>query len=64
MIPTIATRDVHDLFVGGVVAVIAALDMEAGTIEMHKLRGKAQTLGCRGRDQTVEFGDAIRLERI
>ena len=64
MIPTIATRDVHDLFIGGVAAVIAAIDMEAGSIEMDKLRGQAQTLGCRGRDQPVEFGDAIRLERI
>ena len=64
MIPTIAARDVHDLFVGGVVAVIATIDMEAGTIEMRNVRGKAQTPGSRGRNQTGEFGDAISIERI
>ena len=64
MIPNIAAREVHDLFVGGVVAVIAAIDMEAGAIEMHKARGKAQPLGSRGRNETLECGDAIRIERI
>ena len=64
IIPTIATRDVHDLCVGDVVAVLAAIDMEAGTIELHKLRGKAQTLGCCGRNEPVAFGDTIRIERI
>jgi hypothetical protein len=53
MIPTIAARDVHDLLVGGIVAVIAAIDMEAGAIEMHNARGKAQTLGSRGRNETM-----------
>jgi len=64
MIPTIATRAVHDLCVGGVVAGLAAIDREAGTIERHTLRGQAQTLGGRGRQPTVEGGDAISLERI
>jgi hypothetical protein len=64
MIPTLAARAVHDGFVGGMVAVIAAIDMEAGAIEMRKARGQAQTLGSRGRNETIEFGDAIRIERI
>jgi hypothetical protein len=33
MIPTLAARDVHDLCGGGVVAVVATIDIEAGAIE-------------------------------
>jgi hypothetical protein len=64
LIPPRATREGHDLCAGGVVAVRAAIDMEAATIERHKLRGKAQTLGRRGRTQTLECGDTIHIERI
>jgi hypothetical protein len=64
MLPTIAARDVHDLCVGGVVAVIAAIDMEAGASERHNARGKAPPLGSRGRHATREFGDARRIERL
>jgi hypothetical protein len=64
MSPTIAARDVHDLFVGDVVAGLAAIAMDAGAIEMHQAWGKAQTLGSRGRHETIEVGDARRLERI
>jgi hypothetical protein len=42
----------------------AAIDMEAGAIEMRKARGKAQTLGSRGRNETIEGGDAVIIERI
>jgi hypothetical protein len=64
LIPPIAAREVHDPFVGGMVAVIAAIAMEAGTIARRQARGKAPTLGSRGRHQTVACGDAIIIERI
>jgi len=64
MLPTSAARDGHALCVGGVVAVITALAREAGPLEMPHLPGTAHTLGGRGRHQTVECGNAIRLERL
>jgi hypothetical protein len=39
VIPTITACEVHDLFVGSLVAVIAPIDMQAGAIEMRKTRG-------------------------
>jgi hypothetical protein len=36
MLPTIASGDVHDLFVGDRVAMIAAIHLETGAIEMGK----------------------------
>ena len=38
MIPAVASRDVDDLFVGRRRAVITAIDMKTGTIEMSKGR--------------------------
>ena len=64
MIPTIAARAVHDLSAGGMVAVRAAMDRCAGSIDRHQARGKAQTLGSRGHHETIEFGDAIIIERL
>ena len=64
MIPTIAARPGHDLFVGGMVAVVAALNRETGALARRDARDKPQTLGGRGRNETVEFGDAIIRERL
>jgi hypothetical protein len=64
MIPPLAAREVPDRFVGGVVAVIAAIHMEAGAIERHNVRGKASTRGRRGRHETIACGDARRIERL
>ena len=55
MIPTITVGDVHDLFGGGLLAVIAAIDMEAGGIEMGEGRCKAQALGSGRGNEAVEF---------
>jgi hypothetical protein len=38
MIPAVALSDVDDLLVGRLRAVITAIDMETGTIEMRKGR--------------------------
>jgi len=64
LIPPLAARAVHDLCVGGVVAVRAAIARAAGAIERHQVRGQAYTRGRGGRHATVEVGDAIRIERI
>lgn len=64
MLPTIAARAVHDLCVGGIVAVVAAIDMATGAIEMREARDTPQTLGGRGRNETVECGNAIIIARI
>jgi hypothetical protein len=64
VIPTIAARAVHDVFVGGVVAVLAAIDMEARAIERRQARRTAQPLGRRGRHAPLEGRNVIRIERI
>jgi hypothetical protein len=64
MSPTLAARDVHDVCVGGGVAVIAAIARATGALERRNARGKAQTLGSRGRHAAIESGDAIIIERL
>ena len=64
MIPTIAVGNVHDLVVGGLIAVITAINMEAGAIEVCEGGGKAQALGGGGRNEAVECRHAIVVERI
>ena len=54
MIPTIALGNVHDLFVGGLIAVIAAIDMETRRIEMGERGRQPQTPGRRGGNEAVE----------
>jgi hypothetical protein len=64
MLPTLAAHEVHDLCIGGMVTVRAALDREAGALERRNVRGQAQTRGSRGRPATIEGGDAIIIERL
>jgi hypothetical protein len=64
MIAAITLGDVHDVFQGRSVTIIAAIDMEARRVEMHIRRTQSQTLGGRGRNETVEFGHSIGIERI
>ena len=64
MIPAIPSGDVHDLFLGLLVAVVAPIDMKARAIEMGKVGRKAQTLGRGSGYEAVEFRDPIVVERI
>ncbi len=64
MIPTRAWRAMHNLFVRGLLALIAAVDMEAGAIEMREGRCKARALGSRGGNEAVECRHPIGVERI
>ena len=54
MIPAIAAGDVHDLFHGLFVAIVAPIDMKARALEMGKTGRKAQGLGSRRGQQAVE----------
>ena len=64
MIPAVPLGDVHDLFLGLLVAVVAAIDMKARAIEMGKGGRQPQTLGGGSGNEAVEFGDPIGIERI
>jgi hypothetical protein len=64
MRPTLAVGEVHALFGGGLLAVRAAIDMEAGGIEMGEGRCKAQALGRRGGNEAVERGQPRLVPRI
>ena len=64
MIPTIALGDVHDLFVGGLIAVIAAIDMETRRIEMGERGRQPQTRGRRSGNEAIEFGQPRLVQRI
>jgi hypothetical protein len=54
MIPTRAWRDVHDLFVRRLIAVIPAIDMETRRIEMAERGRQPQAPGRRGGNEAVE----------
>jgi hypothetical protein len=66
--PTLATRDGHDLFIRGVVAVIAAIDMDADRRAMHprrpwppsdgSVRGRPPQRAYRTPGQAHQHGDA------
>ena len=64
MIPTIAVGNVHDLFGGGLIAVIAAVDMETRCIEMAERGCQPQTLGRCGRNEAIECRHPKGIERI
>src|SRR6516162_11481004 len=64
MVAAIPAGDMYDVVLGLLVAVIAPIDMKAGAIQMGKAGRKAQALGRRRRNETVECGDAIAIERI
>ena len=64
MIPTIALGNVHDLFVGGLIAVIAAIDMETRRIEMGERWRQPQTRGRRGGNEAIECGQPSLVQRI
>jgi hypothetical protein len=64
MIPTLALGNVHDLFVGGLIAVRAAIDMETRRIEMGEHWRQPQTRGRRGGNEAREFGHPSLVQRI
>jgi hypothetical protein len=63
-LPTSAARAGPDWCVGGVVAVLAAIDLAAGALERRQARGKAPLPGRRGRHETIAGGDARSIARI
>ena len=56
MIPTLAWGHGHDLFVGGRIAVRAAIDMDTRRIEMGERWRQPQTRGRRGGNEAIECG--------
>ena len=54
MLSTIAVGNVHDLFVRSRIALITAIDMEAGAIERREGRGKAPALRSGRGNEAVE----------
>jgi hypothetical protein len=64
MIPAIAAGQMYDLRVGFFCAVRAAIDMEAGRVEMGKARSQSEALGSRRRNETVELRHARGIEGI
>ena len=64
MIPTIALGNVYDLFVRGLSAVIAAIDMETRRIEMGERWRQPQTRGRCGGNEAVECRHPKGVESI
>ena len=64
MIPTIAVGNVHDLLGGGLLAVIATIDMETRRIEMGEGRRQPQTPSRRGGNEAAELGQPRLVQRI
>ena len=64
MIATIALGDVHNLFLGLLVAVVATIDMKARRVEVRRGWTQAQTRGGAHRHETVEFCHPIGIEGI
>ena len=60
-----SARDVDDpVVVGGLVAVVLAVEMEAGGVHVQARRGQAQNLDgvCRGGD--VQLGDVVLVQGV
>jgi hypothetical protein len=64
MLATVASRDVHPPCLRFLSTVGTPIDMEAGAIEMRAGRRKSEAWRRRRGDETVEFRNAIVLERI
>src|SRR2546429_8889668 len=64
MISAVTAGAVNDLCLGRLVALVAAIDMEAGAIQMGEAGAKPSAPRSRGCNKTVEFRDAIGIERI
>jgi hypothetical protein len=64
MIPALAAGQVYDLRVGFSFAVRAAIDVEAGRVEMGKARSQSEALGSRRRNETVKLRHARGIEGI
>ena len=64
MISTVAPSDMHNLLVRFLVAVITAIHMEAGALEMGKRGREAKTRGGGCRNETVEFRHSVSIEAI
>ena len=64
MITAVATRDVHHLGLRLLSTVVAAIDVEAGAIEMGKSWCQPEALRRRRRNETGEFRDTIIIEQL
>jgi hypothetical protein len=64
MIPPLAVGDVHDLVVGGLSAVIPAINMETRRSEMADRGHQPQTPGRRGGNEAVEGCHPSLVQRI
>src|SRR5688500_15065626 len=64
VVTAIARSETHDPLRGRLLAVVAPIDMKARRVEMAIGGGPSETVGRAGRNQAVEFGDAIAVERI
>src|SRR4029453_16169574 len=64
MIPTIAVGNVYDLFVGGLIAVIAAIDIETWRIERGERGRQPQTRGARSGNEAVEGCHSRLVQRL
>lgn len=64
MIPTIAMGDRHDVVLGSVSTVVAAIDVKTRRIEMCKLGSEAQALRGLGGDEALEGSDPIGIASI
>jgi len=56
--------DVHDLFSGLFVAVVASIDMNARAIQMAKAGRKTQTLSSSSGNQAVELSHPLGIEGL
>jgi hypothetical protein len=64
MIPALSSGDVHDLFLGCRVAVVAPIDMNARRVELDQAGGKTQALGRGCRKEAVECGHPLGIEGL
>jgi hypothetical protein len=64
IIPALTAGEVHDLFRGLLVAVVAPIHMNARAIEMGKAGRKAQVLGRRRGHETVTCGHTRGIEGV
>lgn len=64
MISAVTAGNGHDLCLGRLVAMVAAIDMDAGAIQMGEAGAKPSAPRRRGCKKTVECRDAIGIERI
>jgi hypothetical protein len=64
IIAAVTAGEGHDLCRGRLIAMVAAIDMDAGAIQMGDAGAKPYAPRSRGCQKTVECRDAIGIERI